>query len=617
MRIDRLRILNYKGLEIVQLDSLADEPVVTISGRNGTGKSLLLEAIVRAWQDGFNYPSMVGPWGSEMEIQLEVRLAEHEIEAVERWVDQFPIPYSDELSSTALRIRASLGGWNVECGRLMAVLRDHNFRRQHPFASIDYLPARRSMGSARGAGFDLNLLEVDAQQRGYEQLLRQHFEDRTAITLPGVEQFLLALDYQALLVSRDGGGDANSEFEQIRGIFNRASGKQLVLPSLRSGFGAVVDVKIPAGHRHSVKDLSSGEQGMFAMLYFMSRVAASGGILCIDEPEQHLHPTLQAALFESMRVVAGGSQALVVTHSAGIVAVAGAALIEVKAPGGRGENQASRGLGESERGSLLGDLGITPSVLFRHDFLIVVEGETDASALRTVFPIEMGRGLVLVAGGSGQVLSAHRTLMGLDGLPPWLCVIDRDLRSEDDVVSLRSEYNNLFIWPGRELESVLLESPLISGLMNSLGVEWTVGHVDALLQEFASPLKDEVLKHRVEVALNSQFPSPTGRFALDRLAARYAEYSKVYALRAENLEDVVAAVRLDFEEVSESDWIRLVDPKVILSRLARAAEVFKKDSGLHLALLARARDVESERPAGIDAIGAALAKLLASEESAG
>jgi AAA15 family ATPase/GTPase len=51
MRIKGISIRNYKGIAHAYLDDLDKEPVITVSvsGRNGTGKSLLLEAVVGVW----------------------------------------------------------------------------------------------------------------------------------------------------------------------------------------------------------------------------------------------------------------------------------------------------------------------------------------------------------------------------------------------------------------------------------------------------------------------------------------------------------------------------------------------------------------------------------------
>ena len=50
MRLDGVAVRNYRGLRLAAADGLADESVITVAGVNGSGKTLLLEAIMGAWR---------------------------------------------------------------------------------------------------------------------------------------------------------------------------------------------------------------------------------------------------------------------------------------------------------------------------------------------------------------------------------------------------------------------------------------------------------------------------------------------------------------------------------------------------------------------------------------
>src|SRR5690242_11757310 len=87
VRIESVSIQNFRGLRNVLLDGLADTPVVTVSGRNGSGKSLILEAIGLAWRierlpSGITPQFWLGSWGSAMAVHVSVKFDADERDAL-------------------------------------------------------------------------------------------------------------------------------------------------------------------------------------------------------------------------------------------------------------------------------------------------------------------------------------------------------------------------------------------------------------------------------------------------------------------------------------------------------------------------------------------------------
>ena len=82
MRLEGVAVRNYRGLRLAAAGGLADQPVITVAGVNGSGKTLLLEAIMAAWR-GQLQPSDVGPFGDDMTVRLEFALEPHEVQTLE------------------------------------------------------------------------------------------------------------------------------------------------------------------------------------------------------------------------------------------------------------------------------------------------------------------------------------------------------------------------------------------------------------------------------------------------------------------------------------------------------------------------------------------------------
>lgn len=76
-------------------------------------------------------------------------------------------------------------------------------------------------------------------------------------------------------------------------------------------------VALEAGKKHTFDDLSSGEHQVLIMLFTLQRWLQPGGVVLIDEPDLHLHPSLISSLLASIEnIVAEKKGQLVLTSHA-------------------------------------------------------------------------------------------------------------------------------------------------------------------------------------------------------------------------------------------------------------------------------------------------------------
>ncbi|REK78319.1 hypothetical protein DVG80_00885 [Rhodococcus erythropolis] len=616
MRFESFAVHNYKGIAHAELADLHSEAVVTISGRNGTGKSLLLEALVGVWSGRYSMIDRIGPWSDELVVALRVHLTEDEWKAVDEWFMRFR-GVSAPREPLVFEQRSNKSGSNqvTNDSEVMQTLRDVTFQRANPFSVVDFLPANRLVPSAPNPTVDLAMLNVDRVEQERFQMLDQFINQRTPMALPSVANYLVTLDYQSFLAARQG-LTVENDYERLATAFVSSTGKKLLLPEYDPARGSNIEIELPAGFRHGLRDLSSGEQEMLAMMYFVRRLSASGGVLCIDEPEQHLHPTLQAALFDAMSDLAERAQVLVVSHSVNLIAAAPlSGLVQVAPPTGLANNQIARMTDHPGKVELVASLGITPADLFQSDMLLVVEGDTDAQWLRALFPVELGRAHVMVAGSSSQVLDAHHTLTEVPAGLPWLCIRDRDLMTDEEVAEQLRRYPKLHVWPRRAIESLFLDPVLIGTVCRSLGQEISDQQVEQWLVEAARPLTDNVLEGLVDAELRHRVPPPNlpksgGRF--ERLQAQLDAYAEVNRKRSELVNEVVQELRGTLDARWSDDWPLLVDPKPVLAVLTQRISILKSPAALMSALVARARDDQSVRPRGLEELRERLAETIGS-----
>lgn len=610
MRLDSVVVRNYRGLRLAAADGLADEPVVTVAGANGSGKTLLLEAIMAAWR-GQLHPTNVGPFGDDMLVRLGFVLEPHEVQALENVVKP-----TDKRGELVPGLRQGT------CPRLIPV--EFTVRRDQPsgqrqaeqaepwaqalirplepigdmsFRTVDLVPANRLLATNEGAlpnPVMVGPLVSPFGQSGEDPFFR----------FSGLLPWLATLDYMELTAEREG-RQPPGDFELLAGRFEQATGKRLERPQTdMAGSGVRLWVRLPTGERHDLSSLSDGEQQVLALIYFARRTSATGGILLIDEPELHLHPSLQQALIEVLRLMSDRAQVWIATHAAKLIAASPlGGLVHLRPPHATTGDQAAVFADEAERLGLYRQLGLDASDLLNNDLLVVVEGPTDWQRLRRFFPTELSRAAGFIAGGKDGVLRAVEVLEGSPQALPWVAIRDRDLADEQQVVAWTHDHPNLFVWPRRMLENVLLEPELLAAVMTSGGRPCTAEQMQAELYRLALERREEVLRVLISRALDAkvrpasrQMPSGTA----ERLRAQLERDQEVAEQKQQRLQEVAARQTQVLAAQWDNHWPRLVHGKDVLAVLARSAlSPYRDLASLADAVAAHCQRMPAELPSDL------------------
>lgn len=285
-------------------------------------------------------------------------------------------------------------------------------------------------------------------------------------------------------------------------------------------------------------DLSSGEKSIIQMFYPLVEREIRGLVqeldiqaepherpeLCvlIDEPELHLHPTLQLKVLEFMRDLTSRQslQVIVATHSPTIVEGASFEELYLLRPPelvSLGENQLIRVADDEDRLSALRTLFGTTHNLTSMQPVIVVEGATDRDAGQAVADSSVYRALhrgfdratLISAGGKREAARLARALRSallvFSSRLRVVAVLDQDLdEAGDDIVKLLpvSMMENFLIDPDVLFVAIQSVMPLTS--FRSL--EDVANALDAVLAD----LETDEINRRTANALGASHFHPPG-----------------------------------------------------------------------------------------------------------
>lgn len=622
MRIRWFEIDNYRGIRNAKAENLDESPLVLITGRNGTGKSLVLEAIAAVWSGNINLPDLVGPYGASLRIRIAVKLEQSEKAAIDSWRDARGMSRAEHKAEHLLEVmsmNSEESGFYSEQDEVLETLMNPVFSRSHPFTSIDLLSARRQVSIDTSTSVDLKMLDrtsvADDRRRMYEQEIRW----KSSMQMPDIGTYLTSLDYRDFIAARDGHAE-RGEYDRLAEIFMEATGKGILKPKFDPmAVETFINVHLTSGATHRLEDLSNGEREMLGMLYYVSQLSANGGVLLLDEPEKHLHPSLQLAVLKAMMHVADRGQLLVVTHSANLISAAQMDKVLVvegawNVPG----NQITKIMDADDTAGLLAELGVTKRELFQFDFMVVLEGEHDKARLSLAFPDYFARAKVIVAGSRENVLKLHGSMEAL-GLPiPWICIIDRDFYLEAEYRS-QSNKDNLFIWNFRMFENVFLDASLIAKVLEPTGAE--IGDVERFMEQLAEQNKNASYDQFVEYGIRrlqvSSTSSETPRKAIDRVHGRLIAQFDDLSFRVDNYSVMRGEIEKFIDELWNDDWRKVVSGKKILAGVQKKWNAFSSAALLVNAVLIKSRESSEMMPLEMTRLSEKFKELSSAREQTG
>lgn len=281
----------------------------------------------------------------------------------------------------------------------------------------------------------------------------------------------------------------------------------------RVSFQPDVDEYIHVSYKEEADhDLFSAGAGFLQVLQLVTfLVHERPGILMVDEPDAHLHSSLQRLVVDVLRRASQelGIQILLATHSKEIINyVDPSELLVIDRQEGE-----LRGLGEHEGAiSVLESLGTVDSVdayqVISQRKLLLVEGGSDRKTLRALAAkkgsrVFEGESRLVVIDTKGESTPEAKTDLSIlekmvDDEVASLQVLDRDARLDEFVTKAEDEASRpLHIWRSDSIESYLVTPGAIARLVVSkkpdADPQAVEAFVESSLTETIEELRDETL----------------------------------------------------------------------------------------------------------------------------
>ena len=449
MRVSEVRISGrFKRFGSLEIQGLGtDVQLVVMLGPNGTGKSSVFDALLE--------------WARARGRRRR---------------NNFPNEYFDAETGTFGRPEVVLHdeGTSVSSEQLGPLVHVRTAHRNTP--DVLATSVQKQEDFRRRNPLD-RMVETDAT-------LGEHYQRLVARFLP--------------ILSKLEGGDAARDLDAIRETLVPVQDSLTsVLPHLRfTGLGDPTADGSFYFTRDDVREfryesLSGGEKSVFDLLldFHMAATELGSPLFCLDEPEIHLNPAVQASvLTELMRLLPSGSQLWIATHSIGMIRrafdiasdtptrVAFLDFGQVRGPAPDVRLEPARPTGQLLREAMsvaLDDL----ARLLAPEVLVICEGSQvsdripvwDERIYRQVFRDMFSRVEFKSSGGKGELKQAAQIASVIAPGTQILKLRDRDTLTEDNRIRLLEDDPNLRILKRHSLESYLLDDEVLESLVEERG----------------------------------------------------------------------------------------------------------------------------------------------------
>ena len=283
MKIKNLHIKEFKGLRDISINfEKNDEPLdlVVLAGSNGSGKTRVLESILKYFQDNLNY--------KQNNIEAGIFYEEKEKNCISNVGDFF-----DGLENFSYReVNNPLHEKYIEIKKKLDIL-----------PKIIYVPTEINFQKMNVASTTL------VQEYKFINIVNTNL-------IKDIPSYIATKMISAMLKNKNEKvGDVQKKvFNEINEIFENLSIDVKVEDISQDGRNITLFTN-SLGDEFDINELSSGEKQLFLRTLAIKMLNPENSIILIDEPELSLHPKWQQRIVDVYRKIGKNNQIIIATHS--------------------------------------------------------------------------------------------------------------------------------------------------------------------------------------------------------------------------------------------------------------------------------------------------------------
>lgn len=282
MKIKNLHIKEFKGLRDISINfEKNDEPLdlVVLAGSNGSGKTRILESILRYFQDHLNY--------KQNNIEAGIFYEEKEKNCISNVEDFF-----DGLENFSYReVNNPLHEKYIEIKKIDIL------------PKIIYVPTEINFQKMNVASTTL------VQEYKFINIVNTNL-------IKDIPSYIATKMISAMLKNKNEKvGDVQKKvFNEINEIFENLNIDVKVEDISQDGKNMPIFTN-STGDKFDINELSSGEKQLFLRTLAIKMLNPENSIILIDEPELSLHPKWQQRIVDVYRKIGKNNQIIIATHS--------------------------------------------------------------------------------------------------------------------------------------------------------------------------------------------------------------------------------------------------------------------------------------------------------------
>ena len=283
MKIKNLHIKEFKGLRDISINfEKNDEPLdlVVLAGSNGSGKTRILESVLRYFQYDINY--------KRNNIEAGIFYEEKEKNCISNVQDFF---YGLEYFSYH-EVNNPLYEKHIEIKNKLDIL-----------PKIIYVPTEINFQKMNVASTTL------VQEYKFINIVNTNL-------IKDIPSYIATKMISAMLKNKNEKvGDVQKKvFNEINEIFENLSIDVKVEDISQDGRNITLFTN-SSGDEFDINELSSGEKQLFLRTLAIKMLNPENSIILIDEPELSLHPRWQQRIVDVYRKIGKNNQIIIATHS--------------------------------------------------------------------------------------------------------------------------------------------------------------------------------------------------------------------------------------------------------------------------------------------------------------